>query len=84
MEAGRGDPTWSPEPCVFARTLRAPVRTVVAASRGLEPPTHALGKRRSVQLSYEAVMDVPLVWHGVMLLDGLCALEVQLLALTQG
>jgi hypothetical protein len=34
---------------VTRRVLRS------AASRGFEPPTHALGKRRSILLSYEAV-----------------------------
>lgn len=28
---------------------------VSAASRGLEPPAYALGKRRSIQMSYEAM-----------------------------
>ncbi len=63
MSATRtGDHIWrKPARATFiTRTgdhIGSPVRVFIsfAASRGIEPPTHALGKRRSIRLSYEAV-----------------------------
>lgn len=49
-------PLYIKEESEFSTYQENSLRIGSVASRGIEPPTHALGKRRSIQLSYEAML----------------------------